>query len=61
MPTPQGSVHQNTSHNPSSQNSDAQKDRKTVLENHGYYLGKTIGAGSYATVRVNIQLDNDTF
>lgn len=24
----------------------------TVLESHGYILGKTIGAGSYATVKV---------
>ncbi|CAG9861618.1 unnamed protein product [Phyllotreta striolata] len=30
-----------------------QKDKKlSVLESHGYYLGKTIGTGSYATVRV---------
>ncbi|XP_074029598.1 testis-specific serine/threonine-protein kinase 3 [Leptinotarsa decemlineata] len=30
-----------------------QKEKKlTVLESHGYYLGKTIGTGSYATVRV---------
>ncbi|KAL3288636.1 hypothetical protein HHI36_003069 [Cryptolaemus montrouzieri] len=29
------------------------KDKKpTVLECHGYFLGKTIGTGSYATVRV---------
>lgn len=29
------------------------KDKKpTVLESHGYYLGNTIGSGSYATVRV---------
>lgn len=28
-------------------------DKKfTVLESHGYALGKTIGAGSYATVKV---------
>lgn len=28
-------------------------DRKlTVLESHGYALGRTIGAGSYATVKV---------
>lgn len=28
-------------------------DKKlTVLESHGYVLGKTIGAGSYATVKV---------
>ncbi|ENN80185.1 hypothetical protein YQE_03381, partial [Dendroctonus ponderosae] len=29
------------------------KDKKpTVLETHGYFLGKSIGTGSYATVRV---------
>lgn len=26
----------------------------TVLESHGYCLGKTIGAGSYATVKVQL-------
>ncbi|XP_076292305.1 testis-specific serine/threonine-protein kinase 3 [Lasioglossum baleicum] len=32
---------------------DEEKGRKlTVLESHGYCLGKTIGAGSYATVKV---------
>jgi len=33
---------------------DAEKSDKklTVLESHGYALGKTIGAGSYATVKV---------
>lgn len=31
------------------------KEKKpTVLESHGYYLGNTIGSGSYATVRVSI-------
>lgn len=30
------------------------KEKKpTVLESHGYYLGNTIGSGSYATVRVS--------
>lgn len=30
-------------------------DKKlTVLESHGYALGKTIGSGSYATVKVII-------
>lgn len=30
-------------------------DKKiSVLESHGYYLGKSIGTGSYATVRVDI-------
>lgn len=34
---------------------DLPKDKKpTVLESHGYYLGNTIGSGSYATVRVSI-------
>lgn len=32
------------------------KEKKpTVLESHGYYLGNTIGSGSYATVRVSIK------
>lgn len=26
--------------------------RPSVLENHGYTLGRTIGSGSYATVKV---------
>lgn len=35
------------------ENSDEKSDKKlTVLESHGYVLGKTIGAGSYATVKV---------
>lgn len=34
---------------------DQKVDKKlTVLESHGYFLGKTIGTGSYATVRVII-------
>ena len=28
--------------------------KQTVLESHGYVLGKTIGSGSYATVRVRM-------
>ncbi|KAK9736791.1 Protein kinase domain [Popillia japonica] len=53
MPSPTNSVHHNTPGiHSNTQNSETQKDRKTVLENHGYYLGKTIGAGSYATVRM---------
>ncbi|CAH1118515.1 unnamed protein product [Phaedon cochleariae] len=33
---------------------DPPQDKKlSVLESHGYYLGKTIGTGSYATVRVS--------
>lgn len=32
---------------------DAKTERKlTVLETHGYVLGRTIGSGSYATVKV---------
>lgn len=58
MPSPVNSVHQPTAETstPATQTKDANtsKDRKTVLESHGYYLAKTIGAGSYATVRVNI-------
>lgn len=35
---------------------ESQKDKKpTVLESHGYYLGNTIGSGSYATVRVSFK------
>lgn len=34
---------------------DEKSDKKlTVLESHGYILGKTIGFGSYATVKVII-------
>lgn len=32
--------------------------KQTVLEKHGYALGKTIGNGSYATVKVIIDLKN---
>lgn len=32
---------------------EAKTERKlTVLETHGYVLGRTIGSGSYATVKV---------
>lgn len=34
------------------QNEDKSDKKVTVLESHGYVLGKTIGAGSYATVKV---------
>ncbi|XP_022904654.1 testis-specific serine/threonine-protein kinase 3-like isoform X2 [Onthophagus taurus] len=51
MPSPKSSVHQHTSNAPTGQTVE-HKEKKTVLENHGYYLGKTIGAGSYATVRL---------
>lgn len=55
MPSPVSSVHQpptvETAH--ATQVGNDQKDKKlTVLETHGYFLGKTIGTGSYATVRV---------
>lgn len=30
----------------------------TVLETHGYTLGKTIGTGSYATVKVKLNTVN---
>lgn len=29
-----------------------EQKKLSVLETHGYFLGKTIGTGSYATVRV---------
>lgn len=60
MPSPVNSVHQPNAETSTTATptviKDANKttDRKTVLESHGYYLAKTIGAGSYATVRVNI-------
>lgn len=31
---------------------DKSEKKLTILESHGYTLGKTIGAGSYATVKV---------
>lgn len=34
---------------------DVVERKATVLENHGYSLGKTIGTGSYATVKVSKQ------
>ncbi|XP_065171466.1 testis-specific serine/threonine-protein kinase 3-like isoform X2 [Atheta coriaria] len=53
MPSPVNSVHHQTAHQSHpSQAIDNSKDRKTVLESHGYFLGKTIGSGSYATVRM---------
>ena len=33
-------------------NGEKSEKKLTVLESHGYTLGKTIGAGSYATVKV---------
>lgn len=40
----------------SSQPSNSEKSERklTVLESHGYALGKTIGAGSYATVKASL-------
>lgn len=35
-------------------NGEKSEKKLTVLESHGYVLGKTIGAGSYATVKVII-------
>ncbi|KAJ8935327.1 hypothetical protein NQ314_012882 [Rhamnusium bicolor] len=59
MPSPVASIHQvnpagNATQTPCAQAGiDPQKEKKlSVLESHGYYLGKTIGSGSYATVRV---------
>lgn len=54
MPTSIGSIKQAaTQSNPPEVKEDQQKEKRlSVLESHGYYLGKTIGTGSYATVRV---------
>lgn len=55
MPSPANSItHQSTTNHSTQVNSEASRSDKkpTVLESHGYYLGKTIGTGSYATVRV---------
>lgn len=57
MPTSVASVHQpqgaTGSPTTSSIGTDNKQDKKpTVLETHGYFLGRTIGTGSYATVRV---------
>lgn len=56
MPSPDNSVHQSTTaeNATAAQIGNNPTDRRpTVLESHGYVLGKTIGSGSYATVRVN--------
>lgn len=38
---------------------EAKAERKlTVLESHGYVLGRSIGSGSYATVKVSDDCDN---
>ncbi|KAJ8954173.1 hypothetical protein NQ318_005768 [Aromia moschata] len=59
MPSPVASVHQPSppnaaAHSHGTQSApEADKEKKlSVLESHGYFLGKTIGTGSYATVRV---------
>jgi len=52
MPSPVNSIHQTQHHTHPATTVEAPKERKTVLETHGYFLGKTIGAGSYATVRM---------
>lgn len=54
MPSPVSSVHQQTASHQHGIGTETPKEKKpTVLETHGYYLGKTIGSGSYATVRVS--------
>lgn len=58
MPSPVSSAHQPAATSQATHahgiGSETPKDKKpTVLETHGYYLGKTIGSGSYATVRVS--------
>lgn len=36
---------------------EVKSERKlTVLETHGYVLGRTIGSGSYATVKVQLKI-----
>ncbi|XP_066259523.1 testis-specific serine/threonine-protein kinase 3-like [Euwallacea similis] len=55
MPSPVRSVHQSSTVEVShaTQVGNDPKDKKpTVLESYGYFLGKTIGTGSYATVRM---------
>ncbi|XP_031327737.1 testis-specific serine/threonine-protein kinase 4-like isoform X2 [Photinus pyralis] len=54
MPSPITSLNQLPAASPHSHTSRVEttgERRLTVLETHGYYLGKTIGSGSYATVR----------
>lgn len=61
MPSPVSSLHQPpTPHTPTAvRTNDTTGEKKpTVLESHGYYLGKAIGSGSYATVRVNTNVNN---
>ncbi|KAF5274632.1 hypothetical protein FQR65_LT04332 [Abscondita terminalis] len=59
MPSPVTSLHQPTAtathtspHSHPARVDTTSEKKLTVLESHGYYLGKTIGSGSYATVRV---------
>lgn len=37
---------------PEDKNDEKSGKKLTILESHGYTIGKTIGAGSYATVKV---------
>lgn len=39
-------------------NDEKLEKKLTVLESHGYSIGKTIGAGSYATVKVCYIVNN---
>ncbi|KAJ8916542.1 hypothetical protein NQ315_000184 [Exocentrus adspersus] len=53
MPSPVASIHQHSAPPTAAATADSRKEKKpSVLETHGYYLGKSIGTGSYATVRV---------
>ncbi|XP_025832159.1 testis-specific serine/threonine-protein kinase 3-like isoform X2 [Agrilus planipennis] len=56
MPSPVSSVQEPstapTTHTHTHSVETKTEKKPTVLESHGYYLGKTIGSGSYATVRV---------
>lgn len=57
MPPSNVSVHRvpTTSTNQPPTQVDRNRNQPTVLETHGYHLGKTIGTGSYATVRVSLE------
>ncbi|XP_072380410.1 testis-specific serine/threonine-protein kinase 3-like [Diabrotica undecimpunctata] len=53
MPSSVASLHQSARSATVQVTTDPQKEKKlSVLESHGYFLGKTIGTGSYATVRL---------
>lgn len=61
LPAPQPQEYRSedkkSAHSQVGQTHSSSPDRKnTVLENHGYYLGRTIGSGSYAMVKVNEKL-----